>query len=177
MGNMSNPSINRWGMNTFWYSFWYSDNRYSENLKQDSLFIKLVYIYLHFGINLPRNIFANVYWYSKQFSLLQLSSYTRQFTFKNPLLQTESSYSLRQKTDSVYPMKLWLLKYNNWIVINLYWFQPFKTKDKQKKNKLQLTRDLFIVNELKTSNFLRKIKTIFSKTLFNKIITKSYYQF
>ncbi len=174
---MSNPSINRWGINTFWYSFWYSDNRYSENLKQDSLFIKLLNVYLYYGVNISSNIFANLYWYSKQFTFLQLPSYSRQLTFKNPLLQTQSSYSLRHKTDSIYPMKLWLLKYNNWLVINLYWFQPFKKKHKQSKNKTFITRDLFNTPESKTYNSIRKIKTLFSINFFNKLNNKLYYQF
>lgn len=174
---MSNPSINRWGINTFWYSFWYSDNRYSENLKQDSLFIKLLNLYLYHGVNISSNIFANLYWYSKQFTLLQFPSYSRQLTFKNPLLQTQSSYSLRHQTDSIYPMKLWLLKYNNWLLINLYWFQPFKKKHKKHQNSKFLTRDLFTTPESQTSNSIRKIKTLFSINFFNKLTNKLYYQF
>jgi hypothetical protein len=174
---MSNPSINRWGINTFWYSFWYSDNRYSENLKQDSLFIKLLNLYLYYGVNTSINIFANVYWYSKQFKTLHLLPYSRQLTFKNPLLQTQSSYSLRHKTDSIYPMKLWLLKYNNWLVINLYWFQPFKKKHRKTQNDKLVMTDLFGIHETKTFNSLIKIKTLFSVNFFNKINKKFYYQF
>ena len=177
MGNMSNPSINRWGVNTFWYSFWYSDTRYSENLKQDSLFIKLLNIYLYYGVNISSNIFSNSYWYSKQFTFLQFPSYSRQLTVKNPLLQTQSSYSLRQKTESIYPMKLWLLKYNNWIVINLYWFQPLKKKNANLKTKTVMTRDLFTVPELPTMTSVRKLKTIFSIKFFNQLNQKLYYQF
>ncbi len=177
MGNMSNPSINRWGINTFWYSFWYSDNRYSENLKQDSLFIKLLNLYLYYGINTSLNFFANIYWYSNQFKLLQLMPYSRQLTFKNPLLQTQSSYSLRQKTESIYPMKLWLLKYNNWLIINLYWFQPFKKKHRKNQDDKLSTKDLFITPENKTFTSIRKIKTLFSMNFFNQINKKMYYHF
>jgi len=174
---MSNPSINRWGINTFWYSFWYSDNRYSDNLKQDSLFIKLLHLYLHHGVNSSSNFFANLYWYSKQFQSLQFPAYSRQLTFKNPLLQTQSSYSLRHKTVDVYPMKLWLLKYNNWVVINLYWFQPFKKKQKKYQSNKFLTKDLFYTPEIKTANSIRKIKTLLSIQFFNKINSNLYYKF
>ena len=177
MGNMSNPSINRWGINTFWYSFWYSDTRYSENLKQDSLFIKLLNIYLYFGVNVSSNIFSNLYWYSKQSALLQFPLYSRQFVVKNPLLQTQSSYSLRQKTESIYPMKLLLLKYNNWVVINLYWFQPLKKKNIHLKSKSTNTRDLFMVPESQTMISIRKLKTLFSVNFFTKLNTKLYYKF
>lgn len=177
MGNMSNPSINRWGVNTFWYSFWYSDTKYSENVKQDALFIKLLNIYLYFGVSVSSNLFANLYWYSKQYALLQLPTYTRQLVVKNPLLQTQSTYSLRQKTESIYPMKLWLLKYNNWIVINLYWFQPLKRKNSSSKIKTVTTRDLFTISESPTTISLRKLKTLFSIKFFNSLNTKLYYQF
>lgn len=177
MGNMSNPSVNRWGINTFWYSFWYSDTKYAENLKQDSLFIKLINIYLFFGLNISQNVFANFYWYSKQFTLLKLPAYSRQFVVKNNLLQTQSSYQLRQKTENVYPMKLWLLKYNNWIVINLYWFQPFKKKASLNKTQTLNTVDLFSISNPQSNFTISKLKTIFTNHFFLSLQSKNYYQF
>jgi len=174
---MSNPSINRWGVNTFWYSFWYSDTRYAENIKQDSLFIKLLNIYLYFGVNVTNNLFANIYWYSKQYALLKFPLYTRQLVVKNPLLHTQSTYLLRQKTESIYPMKLWLLKYNNWLVINLYWFQPLKRKNTNSKIKTVTSRDLFTISESPTVVSMRKLKTLFSINFFNLLTQKSYYRF
>jgi len=174
---MSNPSINRWGINTFWYNFWYSDNRYSENLKQDSLFLRLLNIYLYYGINNSTNIFANFYWYSSNFKKLMFSNYTRLLTFKNPLLGTKSSYELRQKTESIYPMKVWLLRYNNWIIVNLYWFQPFKKKHKNTRKNSKSSVDIFNITEESTSSTINRIKTILSASYLYKITQKSFYSF
>jgi len=177
MGNMSNPSINRWGINTFWYNFWYSDNRYSENLKQDALFLKLLNIYLYYGINISTNMFANFYWYSKNFKQLMLNNYTRLLTFKNPLLGTKSSYELRQKTDSIYPMKVWLLRYNNWIIINIYWFQPLKKKIKHNRRNNKSTTDIFNIKEKANTSTINRIKTILSTTFLKVITDRSFYSF
>ncbi len=164
-------------MNTFWYNFWYSDNRYSENLKQDSLFLKLLNIYLYYGISSSVNIFANFYWYSKNFKNLVFNSYTRLLTFKNPLLGTKSSYELRQKTESIYPMKVWLLRYNSWIIINLYWFQPLKKKNKNVRSKNKSSVDIFNIQEKTTSSTVNRIKTVLSTQFLNSVINKSFYSF
>jgi hypothetical protein len=61
---MSNPSINRWGLNLFWYRFWYNDKKNSLIVNQDNLFNKLMLIYIHYGLLLPNNIFLNNYWFN-----------------------------------------------------------------------------------------------------------------
>jgi len=176
---MSNPCINRWGMNTFWYRFWYSDIRYSENVKQDSLFIKLLNVYLFYGINLPINIFYNYYWYLNNIVVVKLPDYFRLFTFKNQVLGLKSSYRLRQKTNDIYPMKIWLLKFDKWLIINFYWFQPLKKKFNKNNNKFNKSRDSFnltVSNDFHNNSF-RKLKTILSLTFFKTFLNKSYYKF
>ena len=176
---MSNPCINRWGINTFWYRFWYSDNNYSENIKHDSLFIKLLNIYLYHGINLPSNIFFNKYWYLGSSLTTIIPDYFRFFTYKNKILGVQSSYRLRQKTTDIYPMKVWLLKFDKWILINFYWFQPLKKKFNSRTNRFNLTRDLYNVPRLDSfhTNSIRRLKTLLSVTFFKTFLTKSYYHF
>jgi len=176
---MSNPCINRWGINTFWYRFWYSDVKYSENVKYDNLFLKLLNIYLYHGINLPINIFINHYWYINLVEINKLPDYFRLFTFKNPTLGLTSSYRLRVKTNDIYPMKIWLLKFDKWLLINFYWFQPLKKKFNKNNNKFQQTRDVFSLtpNSDFTVNSVRKLKTIISLNFFKIFLSRSYYRF
>lgn len=178
MGNMSNPCINRWGVNTFWYSFWYSDINYANNLKQDTLFIKLINTYLFYGINLPHNIFANTYWYTKNCKKLNFPTYYRWYTQKQvDAWGNKRYYSLRQTVDCVFPMRLWLLRYGNWFIINLYWFQPFKQKRKYTGMLDKTHDDEFDISVPKNTSSIRKLKTLFSKTFFNTFLYKTYYKF
>lgn len=174
---MSNPCINRWGMNTFWYNFWYSDNNYASNLHQDTIFIKLINIYLFNGISLPHNIFANFYWYAKHTSKLDFPTYYRWFTLRRTFVDIQATYSLRHQTDCVFPMKLWILKYGNWLIINLYWFRPLTLKSRGAKRLDQTHKDTFHVDKYERFSNVRKLKTLFSSTLFNHMVMKSYYRF
>ena len=63
LGNMSNPSINRWGLNLFWYRFWYNDTNNSLVIHQDNLINKLILLYMYYGLLYPQNMFINKYWY------------------------------------------------------------------------------------------------------------------
>ena len=60
---MSNPSINRWGLNLFWYRFWYNDKINSLIINQDNIINKLILIYTHFGLLHNKNLFFNKYWF------------------------------------------------------------------------------------------------------------------
>jgi hypothetical protein len=59
---MSNPSINRWGLNLFWYKYWFTDKNNALVIHQDNIINKLMLIYLHFGLFFTKNIFFNKYW-------------------------------------------------------------------------------------------------------------------
>lgn len=177
MGNMSNPCINRWGMNTFWYNFWYSDNNYASQVKQDKIFIKLINIYLIYGLSVPHNVFANLYWYAKHFKKLDFPSYFRWFTTKDTGRGKVETYAIRKSIDCVFPMRLWLLRYDNWLIINLYWFRPFKNKKRHSGFFDRSTHDTFHLQLPETTNAIRKLKTLLSVEFFNYVVTKSYYKF
>lgn len=174
---MSNPCINRWGLNTFWHNFWYTDFNYAYNQKQDKIFSTLIQIFLFNGVNLTYNLFANQYWYSKNYSQLAIKSYQRWITRKPNQFGEIMRYSLRQEADCVFPMKIWILKYSNWIVINQYWFQPLKKK--RQVGIKESPKHLDALNVVKTRNFsqIRSFKTLLSKNLFNQLLTHNYYQF
>lgn len=180
MGNMSNPCINRWGLNTFWYRFWFSDTSYSNNLQQDQIFVKLLNIYFNYGIELPKSIFFSNYWFHKTLKPSQFPEYYRFSTFRNQTLGLHSSYRLRSGVTDVYPMRLWLFKYNNWVVINFYWFQPFKKRLSRKLGKSVKPRELFRLESRRSNSDLtstRRLKTLLSLSMSTDYLTKLYYKF
>lgn len=130
---MSNPCINRWGLKMFWHHYWHSDVRYSANLQHDALFIKLIQLYLLYGSNTDSSIFWNKFWYKTgpAPSLLNLHNYYRWLTVSNKTLQSINTYRLRTSPEEVFQTRVNVLKFNSWVVVNFYWFQPDKDKAKR----------------------------------------------
>lgn len=169
---MGYPVVTRLGLNQFWYRHWYSDLNFKENIKQDKNFISLVKFYLNYGLTFSNNIFFNEYFFTKNLKWIRLSNvssnnkFFRKFFFSNDLLGIEHSYFLRYKTGEYFPLRIWLLKYDNWIIINFSCFKPIKHKSKLRKlNKREFSSvNPNFYNKFSVINFIRyKILFIFSK--------------
>ncbi len=140
IGNLSNPSINRWGLNLFWYNFWYTDKTRQAYIHQDYLINKLVYTYVYYGLILNKSIFNNTYWYApttlvKEFRTKQFLLYFRTMEFKSHLLNEVSFFRNRTKRKHLYTSKIWILRYQKWLIINFYSFQPTKTRRTQNQKR------------------------------------------
>lgn len=165
-------------MNTFWYRFWYSDTNYANNVNHDRNFTKLINLYIYYGLSVPHNMFYSNYWYKTSYKTLNAPKYYRRLTLKNRVLGVDTNYRLRNKTTDVYPMKLWILKYDHWIIINFYWFQPNKKKITWK---FRSGRQHEVVQIEKQSvqvvSNIRKIKTILSNNMMRLYLKKQYFSF
>jgi hypothetical protein len=130
---MSNPCINRWGLNSFWHHYWYSDSRYASYLQHDDLALNLVQTYLTYGSDIDAKMFWNKYWFKSSTAPQspQLSRYYRWVTVSNKTLHTVNTYRLRISSEETFQMRVSVLRFNSWLVINLYWFQPDKNKRKR----------------------------------------------
>ena len=169
---MGYPVITRLGLNQFWYRHWYSDTNFKENLKQDNSFVSLIKFYLNYGLTFSNNVFFHEYFFNKNLKWIRLSNinlnnkFFRKFYFSNSLLGIEHSYFLRYKTGEYFPLRIWLIKYSNWIIINFTCFKPVKTKTKTKKlinKEFSSVNPAFSINSSKTSFIRYKILFIFFK--------------
>ena len=169
---MSNPIITRLGLSQFWYKHWYSDSSYGLNVKYDNLFKQLLLLYFNYGLSQKRNIFLHKYWYrstnftKNQIKKSQVSNeiftwniFHRSYTFTNVATSIENFYTLRNITGEYFPLKLWVFKYNNWIIYIINWFKPQKLR---RNNKYK--------NALDSSNSLHKPTSPFFKSKRNKIL-------
>lgn len=183
MGNMGNPLINRWGVNLFWYNFWFVDKNYHLLIKQDTILSKLIYIFLNYGILLPKNIFTNKYWFYRKFDFKNYFNYhnTKYFrivNFKNATTNVSSFYFNRMKLKNIYQGKLWILRYQNWLIINYYCFRPVTGKILKKTIP---DSDLFKKGAYLNPAFSNKIE--FDRLFFffffmqNRQINANYYNF
>lgn len=132
---MGYPVVTRLGINQFWYRHWYTDTFYKQNSQQDSMFERFIMLYVNYGTTFKNNVFIHEYWYSKPskaIRTLPLKSYMkyhRRFYYSNSLLEIEHSFLLRNHSGEYFPMRCWILKYNNWVILSLKFFKPLKIKN------------------------------------------------
>ena len=178
---MSNPSINRWGLNLFWYRFWYNDKNNALIINQDNLINRLILIYTHFGLLHSKNIFVNKYWFNS-LNLPSTSSqneynlkYFRLIEYRNKVLNEYKSYKIRNKMKNLYYSKIWILRYQKWLIINFYCFQPLSGKNKKKFFKKK-SLDFYLDNS--TNCLLTKRYKFFLFYFLNLFLkNKNYYKF
>lgn len=135
---MGYPVITRLGINQFWYKHWYSDNNKAVNIQQDKIFTDLILMYLNYGLTYYNNIFFHEYFFSKHskkdrlLNLTHKNKYYRRYFYTNTLLTIEHTYLLRKHSGEYFPMRMWHIKYNNWLVITFNCFKPLKKKKSRK---------------------------------------------
>ena len=132
---MSNPCINRWGLNSFWHHYWYSDSRYYLNAQHDNLVLELLTTYLNYGTDVSSPMFLNSFWYKTAVKPQpqDLSRYYRWATVYNDTLRTTNTYRLREESEETFRTRINILKFSSWFVVNVYWFQPDKDKLKRSR--------------------------------------------
>lgn len=182
---MSNPSINRWGLNLFWYCYWFTDKNYYLNLQQDTLILKLIYIFLNYGTLFPKNIFKNKYWFFNKFNFDNYfnshnTKYYRIVNFKNATMGIDSCYHDRIGLKNIYYGKIWILKFQNWLIVNYYCFQPIKKKKLTANlfKKSPKGASLYLAKSTSDAKALSRTKLFLFFSIFNKFNnTKNYYRF
>ncbi len=178
---MSNPSINRWGLNLFWYNFWFNDKISSLLLQQDLIINKFIYNYIQFGLLHIKNIFLNKYWYNMyKINYLMLNNddnlkYFRIIQYKNKILNQDKSYKIRNQIKNTYFSKIWILRFQNWIIINIYSFQPLTSKNKTLFKRSKETN--FFLNSNKIKNYKNNRIRFIYLYIYSKINKNSYYKF
>ena len=183
---MGNPVITRLGVQQFWHNHWYSDTNVSSNLQQDKLFSNLLSLYLTYGLNIRENLFIHEYWYANNVRIKNLklsypktlhNTFFRRYYYLNNIVGIEHSFLLRNTTAEYFPLKLWLFKFNNWVVLNVTWFKPMKGRNRSKASKesasaanvLHKPNSLYFKNKrlkLLLSVFLYNLSTCNKKYLF-----------
>ncbi len=183
MGNISNPSINRWGLNLFWYRYWYSDTKNQTNIQQDYIFNNLISTYVLYGILHPQHLFLNRRWYPlplqyfKEYNENYMEKYYRDMEMKDAIENEVIVHRLREKRKNMHLSKLWIFRYQNWIIINFYSFQPIKSFFYDKKKRFKQVND-FSYSIAKTNNNFRRLKFFLCNFLFKlKVKNIQNYQF
>ena len=162
LGNINNPCVNRWGINSFWSHYWYSDKRYNQFLQQDIMFTTLIKTYVYYGAEAPPRFLQDKMWYKRSNLLIEnwLPYENRWYTKVEIDLGYTVAYILRRESPEIFETRWNILRFNKWVVFNVRWLQPNKTK-KKKRNKA-LTSG-FTVNAKKSKTDTSKMSRIISR--------------
>ena len=148
------PYINKTGYSMFWNSMWDSKNNYSKFLQKD-FFIKS---FLNFFLSdFLQNQFVFKYNLNKNNFLLLKKNYNLNFLEDNK--KYINLYLNNNFNPDIYLSKIWLFKYQNWIIIYFFIFSKsntyiFKKNIKSKKNNFYFYNYVnnYYLNFLKLNN-------------------------
>jgi len=133
---MSNPTITRLNKTQLWYKNWYSTDKYSSVLKKVTTFESLLSFYVNYGLRFQKPHLYNKFWYKTNLRkpVLNQDQYYRKYYYAHQTLTIEHSYFIRLKTPEYFPLRLHILRYNNWLCATLQWFKPLKSTRQLKNN-------------------------------------------
>lgn len=177
MGNISNPLANRWGLNIFWYHFWYSDNIYSKNIHQDKLILDLIKIYLKYGLNFKKNIFINNYWFINGSKTISLYKYYRWTNFKNLITNYVTKYKFRIQSNEIFKTRFSIFRYNHWLILLAQWFVPNKRKTTSVNKKKTLDFKNFYYSYSKKDFNLQRLSLLQEKNFLSNLTYTFKYDF
>lgn len=156
-----------------------TDKNYLNLVQQDKIITKLIFIYLNYGILFPKNIFFNKFWYFSKFNFENYQNthnmkYYRIVNFKNRSMGIDSHYAVRSQVKNTYFTKIWIMRYQNWLIINYYCYFP-KIKSKAayffgKKKNIP-----FLLNDVKKDFLFLKRAKLLMIFFFNKNFCKDNY--
>jgi hypothetical protein len=160
---MGNPTITRLGRTQIWYKKWYNDSSYKSTLKTTHTFENLLNYYFSYGLFFHKNFFYHNYWYKNKLfyknnynhTLKNLKLYFRKYYYAHQTLTIEHSYFLRLKTPEYFPLKIYILKYNNWLIASLQWFKPLKSykSSNSYKNTKVSTQSLSVTSKYEKNKY------------------------
>jgi hypothetical protein len=161
MGQISIPASNKSGYSMFWNSMWDSKHNYNVFLKQD-IFIKSSLI-----------LFFSDYSSDKLFFFLKFNSRNKfkKYRINNVKNKKKFNFNLYYKfirnvgnNNDIFFSKLWLLRYQSWVILNISIFLFFK--EELSKKKLEINFDNWFFHYYKNLLVLNNKKIKPNKYIF-----------
>lgn len=162
---MSNPCASRWGINSFWHNFWYSDSRYAQYVQQDNVIVELIQLYITYGTIQEFRLGPKWFWYktSSQPTYLSVYRYTRWTDV--PATEHIEGWRgcVRLASPETFQTRVSVLRFSGWILINIYWFLPDKQGNKRARRSRLMQQTLPVINARSSKaplvklNFLRQL--------------------
>lgn len=153
MGQVSLPMLNRTSFFTFWDSVWDDFFNYKRSVREDIFVKKLIYFLLIDQILFSSYFISlNFFFFLKKFPFLNILK----FKHYNDLTKFFKKQSI--KTIPVYFSKLWVIRYQNWVLFSIYIYKPlirsFTVKEFYSLNKFFFFKYINNLNYKNKNNYL-----------------------
>ena len=124
MGQISLPVLNRTGYSTFWQSVWDDKHNFNRGLKEDFL-IRTIIPYIFFDRISKQQQFISFKVVDESIILKEFVSWP---TYATPeLVYNKLKYFFLKKTKiPYYILKIWILKFQSWVLIYFNLYSPLK---------------------------------------------------
>lgn len=133
MGQPSSPLINKLGTNLYWNTMWNDKINYTKKLKED-IFINMFFFLIFKKISIHSNLLKMNYFQKLLKNSSKFHEISSKFYFYK-FLKNKTSFFKKNKAS--YMGKLWILRFNTWLILSTYYYVPqlmLKSKIFQKKN-------------------------------------------
>lgn len=141
MGRVSMPIMNKTGYSMYWNCMWDDKLNYSRSLKEDIFIKNFIYIFFEGGSNSMFFIDLKFFFKMSKYLVKNYNFQIKKYIQKNELgLNTKYKYYVEKKKNfRPYLSKIWILKYQSWIIIYFYSYSFnlsvfYKKKSKKSKN-------------------------------------------
>lgn len=169
MGQINLPVLNRTGYSTFWQSVWDEKHNFNRSFKEDYLIRAILPFFFFDRISKKKQfIHFNVI---KSSNILKTLEYWAKFTEPNVLYNKILFYFKKKKKIPYFILKIWILKFQSWLIILFSIYSPVKffslfMTDKQSYELLRHFGyyHIFLKSLKMNSNYISRLK--YNKTVF-----------
>jgi len=124
MGQINLPVLNRTGYSTFWQSVWDEKHNFNRSFKEDYLIRAILPFFFFDRISKKKQfIHFNVI---KSSNILKTLDYWSNFTEPGILYQKILFYFKRKKKIPYFILKVWILKFQSWLIVLFSIYSPVK---------------------------------------------------
>lgn len=164
MAQHGDVTSNRIGLTIWWDVNWFSFKQRSVFIQQDILIKNIIPFFFLYGFILQSTLFQTSYWVNLiKVELVNITNY-RQLYFRaiqiknSPILAAKETFT-RQKFNLIYPTRLWILRYQTWLIICWFFFKPITRN--QLANRFNLVqKKKFQLNSMTRLNAQKVLRTI-----------------
>lgn len=175
MAQISIPMANKVGYSMYWNSMWDNKVNFSRSLRED-IFLN-TFVPLIFEDNTSNRVLKTL-----DFGKITKKEILQKYNLhiRNDNLKKNTFYKYIANLNKVlyFSSKIWILKYQKWVIIYFFMYLP-KFSELKNKNKVEerihTTHDLNSINNLFSLYKIISLKLKYSYNFFNNIVNKNYF--
>ena len=144
MGQSTSPLIKKLGQNLHWDNIWIDKFNYTKKLKED-IFINMFFFLIFKKITSQTKFFKSYYFKNLlSHNFTNLNRISTLYFYQNIFLTKVKFF---KKNKASYLGKIWILKFNNWVILLTNYYVPQFAKFNLKKAKQKNNNKIIIYSK------------------------------